>query len=127
MSTRWVELPLRIEKSYVLSRLTCLAMLRFNCVPITRPLCVRCKTTRPQEWTDKEKYKVVVHPKQRETPRDYYTPEKWMQVCWKGLDSRERKVHAVGTRDTLRSDPKEAEAISMEKFLDFQKSLSARG
>lgn len=102
-------------------------MLRFNSVKILPPLCARCKTTRPQEWKDKSRYKVVVDPKQRETPIDYYTPEPWMTVRYKGLDLRERRVHSIAVNDTIRSDPQEAEQISMEKFRSFQDSISKKG
>lgn len=101
-------------------------MLRFRPLSIAPSGFVRYKTTRPQEWKDEKKYRIIIDPKQYEKPRDYYTPEKWMRVRWKGLNHKERKIHSIGINDTVRSDPKEAAMISMEKMVNFQKSLAAK-
>lgn len=90
-------------------------------------LIVRCKTCRPQEWTDPERYKPLVDPKQREEQVTRYSLEKWMKVKYHTLDPREKKVHSIGVNDVLRSDPDEARIISMEKFQSFQSSISRRG
>ena len=100
---------------------------RLTVLPSRLNLIVRCKTCRPQEWTDPTKYKTLIDPKQREEPVDRYTSERWMNAKFRTLDPRERKIHSIGISDTIRSDPEEARTISMEKFQSFQRSISQRG
>lgn len=50
-----------------------------------------------------------------------------MAVKYHTLDPRERRIHGLATNETLRSNPDEARAISMEKFDSFKMSISQRG
>lgn len=91
-------------------------------------LLSRGKTTRPQEWKDKSRFQVKIHPDQVPVEETWNSGrQKWVDVRWKNKNSAETLIHTMAMDETRRSDPHEARRISDAKLTALRSSLMAKG
>ena len=89
---------------------------------------VRFKTTRPQEWKDRSRFAVKIHPDQVPPLEDPQSKgHKWMDVRWKNKNSAETLIHSLAIDESRRSDAREAQSISDQKLRALKNSLTTRG